>query len=79
MLKRTAHLCWTGLFGGCFSVCVFLEKIIIFNNVVRKVNHDLERTSSLIHFEQIYIGVFLARNAVSSMDLKSIKERNHAL
>ena len=77
MLKRTAHL-WTGLFGGCFSVCVFLEKIIIFNNVVRKVNQHLERTSSLIHFEQIYSGVFLVRNGVTSIDLKSIKERNPA-
>ena len=78
MLKSIAHL-WTDLFGGCFSACVFRNRSLFSRILLGMLTKHLKRTSSLIHFEQIYIGVFLARNAVSSMDLKSIKERNHAL
>ena len=78
MLKNIAHL-WTGLFGGCFSACVFCKRSLFSTMFLGKLTKHLERTSSLIHFEQSYIGVFPARNAMSSMDLKSIKERNHAL
>ena len=46
--------------------------------VLGKLTKHLERTSSLIHFEQIYSGVFLVRNGVTSIDLKSTKARNRA-
>jgi len=51
MLKNIAHL-WSGLFGGCFSACVFCKRSLFSTMFLGKLTKHLERTSSLIHFEQ---------------------------